>query len=201
MLLPNFRKSAEYVNLNPFLRTYVVAEMLIWSSLNFVTPIFALYVATLPSGNIEVAAAAVTVFLVVRVVAELLSGVYSAKASEHKKIIITLFSVGLISLGYLGFSFANSIDLIYLSYGLIGAGLGFATPAKNTLFSSHLDRNKETVEWGLMDASVLIFMALTATLGGYIATNYGFVTLFYTAAVVNILGVIPFLIYLKIRGK
>ena len=59
-----------------------------------------------------------------------------------------------------------------------GAGLGIASPAKNSLFSIHLDKNKEAIEMGVTDAVVLVCMALAGALGGFIAITYGFKILF-----------------------
>ena len=68
---------------------------------------------------------------------------------------------------------------IFIFYGVIGLGLGISSPVKYSLFSTHLDKNKETSEWGIYDASVFMGMAMSATIGGFIAYRYGFSLLFY----------------------
>ena len=75
-------------------------------------------------------------------------------------------------------------------------GIGIASPAKNSLFSSHLDKDKEAMEWGIVYASVFMGMALSSVIGGFIANQYGFPLLFILAAIVNLLGVIPYFLYM-----
>jgi len=79
-------------------------------------------------------------------------------------------------------------------------GLGIASPAKNCLFSSHLDKDKEVTEWSIYDGFVFMGMAMSATIGGFIANRYGFTFLFYLVAVTNLLSIIPYLLYAK-NGK
>jgi predicted MFS family arabinose efflux permease len=40
-------------------------------------------------------------------------------------------------------------------------------------------------------------MAMSATIGGFIANKYGFTFLFYLVAVTNLLSIIPYLLYAK----
>jgi predicted MFS family arabinose efflux permease len=76
-------------------------------------------------------------------------------------------------------------------------GLGIASPIKNSLFATHLDKNKETTEWGIYDAVTFVGMASTAALGGFIASSYGFNFLFVIAAIVNFIGILPYLLYIR----
>ncbi len=75
--------------------------------------------------------------------------------------------------------------------------MGIAAPAKNSLFSIHLDKKKEATEWGITDAVVFICMAPASVAGGFIANSYGFPNLFYLACVINILGIIPYTLWLR----
>jgi predicted MFS family arabinose efflux permease len=76
-------------------------------------------------------------------------------------------------------------------------GLGIASPAKNSLFSSHLDKDKEVTEWSIYDGFVFMGMAMAATIGGFVANRYGFTFLFYLVATTNLLSIIPYILYAK----
>lgn len=67
---------------------------------------------------------------------------------------------------------------MFIAYAIAGVGLGIALPAKNSLFVLHLDKNKEATEWGIADTVCFICTAFAAILGGFIATDFGFDTLF-----------------------
>lgn len=193
-------RSPSNFQINPIVKSFIVSETIVWSAWNFSMPIIAIFAANnIKGGNVEVAAFSVSIHLMVRIVFELLSGRLLAGAAITKKYIYTILGLIIIGLSYIGFALSNTITLFYIVYGLAGVGLGIASPAKNSLFSTHLDKNKETTEWGIYDASVFVGMALSAALGGFIAKQYGFPALFYLSAIINFVGIIPYLIYFKKR--
>ena len=190
-------RQPSHFQVNNIVKSFIFGETLLWTSWNFVMPIFALFTITVPGGNVEIAASSYSVYLVVRVFGELISGRMLTHSGELRKFLITILGMLIMSLGYLGFSITKNVASIYLYYAIIGIGLGIASPAKNSLFSTHLDKNAETLEWGMLDASVFLCMALSAVTGGFIATKYGFSILFIVSAIVNLAGIIPYLLYIR----
>lgn len=186
-----------HFQVNTLVKYFIVSETFLWSAWNFITPIFAIFAATqIPGGNVEIAASAFSTYLVVRVIFELASGNYLSRKSDHKKLQATILGMVCMSIAYYGFSLSQQVSHLFLFYAVAGMGLGISTPAKNALFSTHLDKNKETEEWGIHDAAVFMGMALSAALGGFIASKYGFPLLFLLASGVNILGILPYFIYI-----
>lgn len=183
--------------INTIIKAYITAEMLLWSAWNFITPIFAIFVIQIPGGTVDVAASSYSVYLLVRVIFELISGKYLIHKSIAYKFLITVLGLSIISLAYFGLAFSTLIWELYLFYGMVGLGIGLASPAKNTLFSSHLDKRKDAMQWGVMDAAVFLAMSLSAVVGGFIARVYGFQTLFIVAGILNIVSVLPYLVYIK----
>lgn len=185
-----------HFEINPVVKAFIISESFLWSAWDFVLPIIAIFIAkNIPGGNIQTAASGYSIYLISRVVFELMSGKFLLHSKDRKKMIVAIFGIGLLSIAYFGFALTNTLQFIFLSYVVLGAGIGIATPAKNTLFSVHLDKNKEASEWSLNDAVCAIAMALATALGGFIAAEYGFQTLFFIAAVVNLLSVIPYLLF------
>lgn len=186
-----------HFEINPIVKAYIVSEAFLWSAWDFVLPIIAIFIsANIPGGNIKTAATGFSIYLISRVVFELISGKLLLKTSDRKKITIAIFGILFLSLAYFGFAFAKTLPVIFLFYSILGMGLGIATPAKSSLFAIHLDKNRETSEWSLTDAVCAISMALATALGGFIAADYGFQTLFLIAGIVNILSVLPYLLYI-----
>lgn len=182
--------------MNPVVKAFIISEMFLWSSWNAITPIFAIFAATkIPGGNTEIAAASFSTYLIVRVIFELISGRYLSKSTDMQKFVMSILGIVLMSLGYVGFAMTKNVSSLFLFYGVIGMGLGIASPAKNCLFSSHLDKDKEVTEWSLYDGVVFMGMAMAATIGGFVANRYGFTFLFYLVAVTNLLSIIPYLLY------
>lgn len=187
---------------NPIVKVFIVSETFFWSSWNSIMPIYAVFVADeVPGGNIETAASTVSVYFITRVIFELVSGKILTNASEFRKFLMTILGICIVALSFVGFAMALNTFSLYVFYALTGVGLGLASPAKNSLFSSHLDRGKESAEWGIYDAAVFFGMACSAALGGFIAVKYGFRFLFLLAAVFTLVGSIPYLLYLRREDK
>lgn len=193
-------RNPSHFKVNPVVKAFIISEAFLWSAYNFIIPIFAVFVTTnIRGGNVQIAASAYSFFLIARVIFELITCKYFGKSNEFHKFIATIAGILFISLGYLGFAFSHTVVSLFMFFGIAGMGLGIASPVKNSLFSTHLDKNKETTEWGIYDAVTFIGMASTAALGGFIASAYGFNFLFILAAAVNFLGILPYLLYIRYK--
>ncbi len=182
-----------HFHINPYVKGYIISELFLWSAWNFITPIFAIFVITdIHSGNVETAAGSYSVYLISRVIMELLVGRFLTRKTNRQKLLIAIAGILLISFSYIGFSFSEDITSLFIFYGLTGIGIGIASPAKNALFSIHLDKNKESSEWSIADATTFICVALATAFGGFFVHEFGFRPLFLIAAVVNIIGTIPY---------
>lgn len=187
-------------HINPIVKVFIIAETMLWGAMNFILPIFALFVTTLPGGNVSIAATVYSVYMFVRVIFELLSGRIFSNASDDKKLFITIIGMIIMSVAYIGFAISPSIVFLYLFYGLLGLGIGIISPVKNSLFSTHLDKNREATEWGILDAMIFFVIAIASAVGGVIVQIFGFQALFIIAATVNILGIAPYLFYIQQHG-
>jgi MFS family permease len=188
-----------HFKLNRIVEAFIISETFFWAAWNFITPIFAIFVISdIKGGNIQIAASAFSCYLITRVIFEVFAGRYSTGKSDLHKLWMTILGMLMLSIAYIGFSFSHSITQLFLFYVITGIAIGIATPAKNSLFSAHLDPDKEPTEWGIYDAITLLGIALATALGGFIASAYGFQPLFLLAALINILGIIPYIIYIGV---
>ena len=191
-------KTPSHFEINPIVKAYILSEVFLWSAWNFIIPIFAIFVVNeIQGGSVEVAAGSYSAYLISRVIFELIIGRFLTKRGDRLKLLISIFGILLMSFSYLGFYFSENILLIFIFYALLGMGLGIASPAKNALFSMHLDKNKEATEWGIADGTIFICMALATALGGLFVHQFGFRPLFVLAAIVNVISTIPYFIFLN----
>jgi MFS family permease len=187
---------SHFLKVDPIVKTYIISECFLWSGWNFVTPIFAVFATTeITGGNVQIAASSFSLYLIVRVIFELITGRMISKASDSRKIAFSTIGIILMSCAYLGLSYAHDIMHLFLFHAVAGMGLGIASPAKNSLFATHLDKNKEASEWSISDAMSFISVALATSLGGFIAATYGFRVLFLIASLVNLAAIPPYLLY------
>jgi MFS family permease len=191
-------RNPSHFQVNPLVKSFIISEAFLWSAWNFIGPIFAIFVANkITGGNINIAASAFSIYLISRVIFELVSSKYFSKSTDNKKLKVTILGIVLISVGYLGFAFSKTVLPVFLFYIFAGAGIGIASPLKNSLFATHLDKNKEPVEWSVYDAIIFVGMALSTALGGFIASIYGFTVLFILAAAVNLLSALPYVLFVR----
>jgi MFS family permease len=189
-------RKPSHFQVNPIVKAYIMSEAFLWSAWQFVTPLFAVFVTTSVAGaSVQTAGLALSLYLVFRVVSELIIGQLLRNASDRMKIVVTIKGMIILSLSYLGLATAHELPMVLVSEIAAGIGLGIASPPKNSLFSSHLDLHKEAAEWSLADAIALLCMALATALGGFIAEEFGFSVLFLVAAIVNFIGVLPYFLF------
>ena len=191
-------KNPSHFRVNPIVKAYIISDSLLWSAWNFVTPIFAIFVINnINGGDIESASFGFSLYLISRVVFELIAGKLLLKTSDKRKMRMAIAGMLCLSIAYLGFAYTQEIFHMYLFYIIAGMGLGIASPAKNALFSIHLDKNKEAAEWGVSDAVSFAGMAIASTIGGIIAKTFGFQVLFLMAFIINLIAIFPYLLFLN----
>lgn len=189
-----------FSKINPVVRAYIVSESFLWSAWNFVTPIFAVFVVSqIRGGSIETAAFGYSILLLARVCCELLVGKVLLNSSDRKKFTVAVIGILVMTAAYLSFTTARTIPQFFIFYTILGAGLGIASPAKNSLFARHLDKNKEATEWAIQDAAIFTSMAAAAAIGGYVAKNFGFDALFVIASIINTSAIIPYYAKMKLK--
>ncbi len=186
-----------HFSVNQIVRAYIISESFVWSAWNLVIPILAIFVVdNIKGGSVQTAATAYSIYLITRVVFELICGKILVRTSDRKKYTIALVGIILLGFSYLFFSISQSISTLLIGYMIAGMGLGLSAPAKNALFSIHIEKNKEASNWSIADAVTFGCMALAATLGGFFQSVYGFHILFAIAAFINFLGAIPFILFI-----
>lgn len=191
-------KNPSHFHINAIVKAYIISDSLLWSAWNFVTPIFAIFVLNnIRGGSIETASFGFSAYLIARVIVELLAGKMLVDTSDKRKMKMAIIGMFFLSVSYLGFAFTSEIFQMYFFYIIAGMGLGIASPAKNALFSIHLDKSKEAAEWGISDAVTFAGMAFASAIGGFIVKLYGFQTLFLLAFAINILAIIPYFLFIR----
>ncbi len=176
------------------IRSYIISESLIWSAWNAVFPIMAIYITSkVTGGTIESAGIAYSIHLVFRVIFEISVGKILHNASDRKKFAISVIGLTLMSIAYAGFVFSKNIWFVFGLYAMLGTGIGIASPAKNSLFAMHLDKHKSAGQWASYDAITFLCTAIASAVGGMFATKFGFDALFAVVAILNLLGIVPYI--------
>jgi hypothetical protein len=182
--------------LAPFVRAFIISDALLYSALNIVNLLFVVYVTTkVPGGTIGLATAAVAVGLVARIIVELSAGRFSSRLSEPHKLALIIGGMAGISISYAGFAITQNIWLLGALWVINGAGWALAHPTKLALMARHVNHAQSSQEWATSDALNMSLIVVTMAAGSYVVSNFSYTLLFALAAVINTLGLVPFLIY------
>lgn len=180
---------------NRVIKLLVVSDFVLYFSIGLFSPIFAVFVLDKVQGStLEVVGLATTVHWLARILTTVpLSRFMDVTKGERDEFYFMIFGTLLISivpLFYLGVTQAWHIYLIQFILGVAGS---MATPAWRILFTNHLDHGETGYEWSLEDIAAGVAVAISAYVGAYVASNYGFDIVLYALAVLGILGTIVLL--------
>ena len=168
---------------NRALRILLITNALILIASYMLGPIYALFVEDI-GGNLLDASFAGGAFALSAGTASLLSGQISDKVKRPELVVV--FGYILIGVGYTLYIFVNSIWFLLLCQIIIGLGEAVYSPAFDTVYSRHLTENKIGREWGAWESMNYFSAAAGAIVGGLIAVNFGFDTLFIIMAILCI---------------
>lgn len=186
------------MGLNPAVRAFILSESLFWASWNLVVPLFAVFVVQdIAGGTVAQAATGLTVYLLVRMVVELVVSRKSGELSNAQRAVIDVLGMVVVSIAYLIMATTPTFGAVLAFYALAGLGFGISSPVKYSLFSRSLEPQKEASVWGFYDVATLSSMAIATMLGGLIAQQYGFKVLFLLSAALNIIGAIPYFFFIR----
>ena len=179
-----------------FVKAFLISDSLLYSALNIVTVLFALFTTTkVKGGSIEAATYALSASYITRVLTELITGRHISPRGEQKKILMIILGMLAISVGYFGFAFSHQISFLYVWWIIAGFGWGLALPTKLAVVSSHINKEQANEEWSLNDALNMTLIAVTTALTGYLVSRFGIRPLFVIAALLNVFGAFPYALY------
>lgn len=94
-------------------------------------------------------------------------------------------------------NYINTVSQLYILQGLLGLSAAIAYPGWYSIFTKHIDKNKEAFEWSLYDVLLAMGMTLASALGGIMAQRFGFSVIFTISAISTILGAFLLLLVRK----
>lgn len=195
---------AKFININKVIKTLILSDVALITGLGFVSPIFAVFLTdNIKGGNIEVVGFAAAVYWIVECIVVIPFGKFLDRTNSEKiDLLFIVIGNFLSALAVLGYIFSRLPWHIYLLEGIFAVGMGMNIPGYNAIFTRHIDKGKESFSWSSRSASVAAGSGVAGALGGIIANNFGFNTLF-VGVIIFILfsSLLPFLILKEMRFK
>lgn len=183
-----------------------LADFFVISGFGLIGPIFAVYIIeSIPNAGVDVVGIASMLYLITKSFGQIPVGNIIDKIKGERDDFWFLF------FGYLLYSFIPFLYLIidrawelYLVEMFLGLLAAFVFPSWYAIFTRHIDKDKEGIEWGTYNTLTDLGGAFAAGLGGFIAANFGFEKLFILAGFAILLGAlsIPFIYkYMRMPNK
>lgn len=187
------KKLSTYFNIrkiNVVIRILTFADLIVLSSLGLIAPIFAVFITnTIKGGNVEVVGIAAGLFLISKSIFQIPFGLLIDKIRGEKDdflfMIIGYLLVSLVPLLYIFISTPTQLYAVEFIHGICSA---LTLPSWYAIFTRHIDKDYEGIEWAAYLTLVNLGGAITAFLGGFLAYRFGFQTLFVIVSIVSFIG-------------
>ncbi len=160
-------------DINPVIRFLILSDVVVIGAAALLGPIFALFIEDfIVGGSVEVAGIAAGVYLFSKSIlqipmAHLLDKIKGEKDDFWFMFIFTIL-MSLLPLFYLIIHTPLQLYIIQFALGIFTA---FTFPSFMAIFTRHIDKNKESTEWGVYFTLTDIASAGFAVIGGYIAAR------------------------------
>ena len=176
--------------INPIIRGMILSDFFILSAFSIYGPIFAIFiVGQIQGGTAETVGFATAAYWIVRSVLQLpISKALDRLENERIEFAALIVGSFLFSMVPFLFIFATVPWHIYLLQAIYGVGDSLAASTYLSVFSHHLDRKKENLEWGTRSVLTGIGTSVAAIGGGFLADHYGFSLIFVLTGILAVFG-------------
>ncbi len=183
------KKSKQSLKLNKIVKYLVLSDLVFYSGWGLISPIFAIFLLnSIVGGTAFVVGMAAGINLIFRSILRVPFGVMSDKS---QKTAFHLMFWGLLIAAFvpLGYIYASLPMHIYLLQFILGASLAMSSGGWTALFSRHMDKGKESTEWGYDAVAVGLGPGIAGILGGAAVTYFGFQSVFVGVTLLGLIGV------------
>lgn len=183
------------LNMNPVIRFMIMADVMWRGATGFLAPIFGIFIIDrIQGGNAAVAGIAATIYLFSKSFfqipfASIIDKIHGEK-DDYKFLIFGSFTSALIPIFYLWVHTPTELYITQFAYGLASAAM---FPSWSAIFTRHMDKHREGVEWGAYFTLTDLSAAGAAAIGGVLAFTSGFPTLIITSVLINLVSCLFFL--------
>lgn len=193
-------QSLKNIKVNIVIKILIMSDFLIWSSYNLLAPVFALFITdNIQGATIEVVGISSGLYFICKSIFEVPVGVFIDKTKGEKDDLYTaVFGTIMFALVYVMYIFIDQVWQLYVLQIFLGISAALAFPGWYSIFTRHVDKDREGFEWSMYDVMLGVGIAAASALGAFIADFFGFEYLFLMVGAITILGAL-FLLLLKNR--
>ncbi|MBI4058033.1 MFS transporter [Candidatus Microgenomates bacterium] len=157
------------------------------SAFAMLSPIYAIFVERI-GGGILAASSAAMIFSIATGIAVYIISRWEDSVKHQEKLLRLGYALS--ALGFLGYIFVKNVYHLFVVQVLLGLSVAVRSPAFDALYSKSLDHQKRASQWGNWETMAYLVSATAALVGGYIATNFGFKSLFMVMFICSLVALL-----------
>ena len=177
--------------INTAIKTLLIFVFLFNIAAGLYMPIIAIYVTQhIVGATLTVLGISIAIYSIVKSIFQIpIARRLDIQKGEKDDFFVLLFGILMAILYSLGFIFIKSTWQLYILEIFIGIADACIMASYYAIFSHHIDKDSQGFEWSLFSVGGLtISAAIGGMAGGFIATNFGFDTVFILSAIFNSLA-------------
>ena len=184
--------------INKVIKILILSDLVFYTGWGLISPIFGIFIVEkIVGGNAFVAGLSSAVYLILMSLLRIPFGMFLDSRPSEKDdywfLTVGLFFAALIPFGFILAKFPWHI---YLLQGVYAIAMAITLSAWPAIFTRHIDKGKESTEWGLDATSVCLGMGISGAIGGWAVTQFGFNPVFVAVGIVGLIGAF-LLLFLK----
>lgn len=182
--------SINHFKVNFVIRILIASDFVIWSSINLVAPVIAIFIADrIEGGSVAAVGIATMIFLASKSIFEIPIGIIMDRTkSERDDLYFAIAGTIMIGIVYFLFTFVTNVWELYFLQFFLGIGTAGAFPSWYSIFSRHIDESKHGFVWSLHDVLLGVGGAAAAGIGAYAVEKFGFGIVFQIIGVLVVAG-------------
>ncbi|MFA5878309.1 MAG: MFS transporter [Candidatus Staskawiczbacteria bacterium] len=189
--------------INKVIKVIIYWDIVINSAFGLLAPVFAIFLTQKIAMNdltqgAKIAGFASLSYWITKSILQIPIGHYLDKNHGEKDdfwfSVIGTFIAGLAPFGYL---ISSEPWHIYLCQVVFALGMSMVVPSAYAIFTRHIDKGKESYEWGLDSTLLGAGMGITGATGGILMAYLGFHTIFILTGVFTICSAFLFFLIKK----
>lgn len=175
---------------NRIIRYLLFSDFIFWSAWGLVAPIFAIFIIQdIRGGNEFVVGISTAIYSALSTLLRIPMGLFlDNQPHERSDLSFAIIGLCVASLSSLGFAYAALPWHIYALQAVHALGMSMNLSGWTALYTRHIDKGKESTEWGISAVSVGVGAAATAIVGGWLAAEYGFDLIFKLVGILGFAG-------------
>lgn len=188
--------------LNKVIKYLILSDLLFYTGWGLISPVFAIFLLdSIIGGTAFVVGMAAGVNLIVRSLLRIPFGVI-ADRGQKASYYLMFWGLLLAAVVPIGFIYSSLPMHIYILQAILGAALAMSTAGWTCLFARHIDKGKESTEFGVDAVAVGLGTGIAGIIGGAAVTYFSYVSVFIAVTFIGLAGVFLLLVIKKniLRG-